>query len=131
MLIIIENCKQFRQYIENAFKLIRLIMDFCNWKTFFKNKVLNRKKTKWWKKLIDLKFFIEYKFGVNNSVDDLFCRFDYFHEKNKSINNFIETVSFSQNNFAKKSNSCVFYIIVFVIQELNNKTQMLLKRTQC
>ena len=68
---------------------------------------------------------------MNNSVDDLFRRFDYFHEKNKSINNFIETVIFSQNNFAKKSNSCVFYITVFVIQELNDKTQMLLKRTQC
>ena len=37
---------------------------------------------------------------------------------------------FSQNNFAKKSNSCVFYIIVFVIQELNDETQMLLKK-QC
>ena len=36
----------------------------------------------------------------------------------------------SQSNFAKKSNSCVFHIIVFVIQELNNETQMLLKRTQ-
>ena len=68
---------------------------------------------------------------MNNSVDDSFRRFDYFHEKNKSINNFIETVIFSQSNFAKKSNSCVFYIIVFVIQELNDETQMLLKRTQC
>ena len=65
---------------------------------------------------------------MNNSVDDLFRQFDYFHEENKSINNFIEIVIFSQNNFAKKSNSCVFYITVFVIQELNNETQMLLKK---
>ena len=67
---------------------------------------------------------------MNNSVDGLFRRFDYFHEKNKSINNFIETVILSQNNFAKKSNLCVFYITVFVIQELNNETQILLKKAQ-
>ena len=68
---------------------------------------------------------------MNNSVDDLFRRFNCFHERNKSINNLIETVIFSQNNFAKRFNSCVFHIIVFVTQELNNETQMLLKRTQC
>ena len=51
---------------------------------------------------------------MNNSVDDSFRRSDYFHEKNKSISNFIEIVIFSQNNFAKKSNSCVFHITVFV-----------------
>ena len=130
MLIIIENCKQFRQYNENAFESIRIVIDHCNLKTFFKNKVLNRKKTKWWKKLIDLNFFIEYRFEINNSVDNSFRQSDYFHEKNKSINNFIEAVIVSQNNFAKKSNSCVFHITVFVIQKLNNETQMLLERAQ-
>ena len=128
MLIIVESCKQFRQYIENASESIRVMIDHCNFKTFFKNKVLNRKKTKWWKKLIDLNLFIEYKLEMNNSVDDLFRRFDYFYERDKSINNFIETVIFSQNNFARKSNSCVFYITVFVTQRLNDETQMLLKR---
>ena len=128
MLIIIESCKQFRQYIENVFKSIRVVIDYCNFKTFLKNKVLNRKKTKWWKKLIDLNFFIEYRLEMNNFVDDLFRRSDYFHEKNKSINNHIETVIFSQINLAKKSNSCVFDITVFVTQELNNETQMLLKK---
>ena len=68
---------------------------------------------------------------MNNSIDESFRRFDYFHEKNKSINNFIEIVIFSQNNFAKKSNLCVFYIIVFVIQEMNNEIPMFLKKTQC
>ena len=52
-----------------------------------------------------------------------------FTKKIKSINNFIEIVILSQSNFAKKSNQCVFYIIVFVIQKLNNETQMLLKNT--
>ena len=44
ILITIKNCKQFRQYIENAFKWIELMIDYCNFKTLFKNKVLNRKK---------------------------------------------------------------------------------------
>ena len=68
---------------------------------------------------------------MNHFVDDSFRRFNYFHEKNKSINNFIETVIFSQNDLAKKSNLYVFHITVFVIQELNNETQMLLKKAQC
>ena len=51
-----------------------------------------------------------------------------FTKKNKLIDNFIKTVVFSQSNLAKKSNSCVFYIIVLVIQKLNNETQMLLKK---
>ena len=42
----IENYKQFRQYIENIVKSIRITIDYCNFKTFFKNKVLNRIKTK-------------------------------------------------------------------------------------
>ena len=65
---------------------------------------------------------------MNIFVDDLFRRSDYFYQKNKSITNFIEIVIFSQSNFAKKSNSFVFYITVFIIQELNNETQMLLKK---
>ena len=67
---------------------------------------------------------------MNNSINDSFRRFDYFQEKNNSINNFIEIVIFSQNNFAKKSNLYVFYITVFVTRELNNETQMLLKKAQ-
>ena len=46
MLIIIENCKQFRKYIENDFKSIRIIIEYCNFKTFFNNQILNRKKKK-------------------------------------------------------------------------------------
>ena len=65
---------------------------------------------------------------MNNFVYNLFRRFDYFYNKNKLINNFIEIVIFSQNNFTKKSNLYVFYIIVFVIQELNNETQILLEK---
>ena len=37
---------------------------------------------------------------------------------------------FLQNNSMKKLNSCVFYITIFVTQELNNETQILLKRVQ-
>ena len=46
MLIIIENCKQFRQYIENVSESILVVIDHCNFKTFFKNKIFNRKKAK-------------------------------------------------------------------------------------
>ena len=70
-------------------------------------------------KKINLNFFIEYRFEINNFVHDLFRRFDCFHEKNKSI-----------NNFAKKSNSYVFHITVLVIQKLSKETQMLLKKAQ-
>ena len=46
MLMIIENYTQFGQYIENVFKSICVMIDYCNSKTFFKNKVLHRKETK-------------------------------------------------------------------------------------
>ena len=50
-------------------------------------------------------------------------------EINQSII-FIEIVIFSQNNFQEKSNLCLFHIILFITQKLNNETQILLKKVQ-
>ena len=51
MLIIIENCKQFSQYIENAFESIDVIIDYCNFKLFFKNKIFKSQENKIMKKI--------------------------------------------------------------------------------
>jgi isochorismate synthase EntC len=54
-----------------------------NLNTFFKNKELNRKKTRWCKSLNDLNLHIEYKSNKQNFANDSFRRFDY--EWNESI----------------------------------------------
>jgi hypothetical protein len=60
-----------------------MLIDHVNLNTFFKNKELNRKKTRWWKKLSDLNLHIEYKSNKQNSADDSSRRLDY--ESNESI----------------------------------------------
>ena len=48
-------------------------------------KILNRKKIRWWKKLSDFDFFIEYRSKTKNSVDDFFRRSDYESEKKDEL----------------------------------------------
>ncbi len=83
MLVVIESCRVFRHYVEDAFFSVQMLIDHVNFNTFFKNKELNRKKARWWKKLNDLNLHIEYKSNKQNSADDSFRRFDY--ESNESI----------------------------------------------
>jgi hypothetical protein len=70
-------------YVENALFSVQMLIDHVNLNTFFKNKKLNKKKTRWWKKLNDLNLHIEYKSNKQNSADDSSRRLDY--ESNESI----------------------------------------------
>ncbi len=83
MLVMIESCRVFRYYVESVLFFVQMLIDHVNLNTFFKNKELNKKKTRWWKKLNDLNLHIEYKSSKQNSADDSSRRFDY--ESNKSI----------------------------------------------
>jgi hypothetical protein len=62
---------------------IQMLIDHVNLNSFFKNKKLNKKEARWWKKLNDLNFHIEYKSSKLNLADDSSRRFDY--ESNESI----------------------------------------------
>ena len=61
MFAMIEICKQWKNYFENATHQIRVIIDHVNLKSFFIIKILNRRKTRWWKKLLKLNFLIKYR----------------------------------------------------------------------
>jgi hypothetical protein len=90
MLVVVKVCKKWRHYIENVKHSIRMIIDHANFKNFFINKIFNRKKVKWWKRLIEFDLRIEYRSEKNNFADDSFRRRDYEDEiakKNKNNEN--------------------------------------------
>ncbi len=87
MLIIVKVCKKWRHYIENVKHSIRMMIDHTNFKNFFINKVFNRKKIRWWKKLIELDLKIKYQFEKNNFADDSFRKRDYENEIAKKDKN--------------------------------------------
>ncbi len=87
MLIIIDCCKKWRQYIENAQHFVRMFIDHCNLRKFLLNKSLNRRKTRWWEKLSELNLQIEYKSNRNNSANESSRRSDYENiDENKILN---------------------------------------------
>jgi hypothetical protein len=61
MLVVIESCRVFRHYVEDALFIVQMLINHVNLNTFFKNKELNKKEARWWKKLNDLNLHIEYK----------------------------------------------------------------------
>jgi hypothetical protein len=87
MLVIINCCKKWRQYIENAQHSVRMFIDHCNQRKFLLNESLNRRKTRWWEKLSDLNLQIEYKSNKNNSADESSRRSNYENiDENKILN---------------------------------------------
>jgi hypothetical protein len=90
MLVIVKICKKWRHYIENVKHSMRMIIDYANLKNFFINKAFNRRKVKWWKKLIELDLRIKYRFEKSNFANDSFRKRDYEDEiakKNKNNEN--------------------------------------------
>jgi hypothetical protein len=83
MLVVNESCRVFRNYVEDALFSVHVLINHVNFNTFFKNKELNKKEARWWKRLNDLNLHIEYKLNKQNSADDSFRRLDY--ESNESI----------------------------------------------
>ncbi len=46
MLVVIESCRVFRHYVEDALFSVQMLIDHVNLNTFFKNQESNRKKTR-------------------------------------------------------------------------------------
>jgi hypothetical protein len=44
MFVVIESCRIFRRYVEDALFFVQMLIDHVNFNTFFKNKKLNKKK---------------------------------------------------------------------------------------
>ncbi len=44
MFVVIESCRVFRHYIEDALFFVQVLINHVNLNTFFKNKELNKKK---------------------------------------------------------------------------------------
>jgi hypothetical protein len=109
MFVIVKICKKWRHYIENIKYSIRMIIDHANFKNFFINKAFNRRKVKWWEKLIEFDLRIEYRSEKNNFADDLFRKRDYENEiakenKNNENLNFKKWILIKSKNIFKSKN---------------------------
>ena len=85
MLIVVKTCKQWKNYLKDVVYQVQMITNHCNFNNFMITKTLNRIKIKWWKKLSNFDFFIEYRFKVKNSIDDFFKKFDYEWKKKRFV----------------------------------------------
>jgi hypothetical protein len=72
-----------------------MIIDHVNFKNFFINKIFNRRKIRWWKKLTELDLKTKYRFDKNNLANDLSRKRDH---ENKTAN---ENKSNENLNFKK------------------------------
>jgi hypothetical protein len=127
MFVIVKVCKKWRHYIKNVKYFVRMIIDHVNFKNFFINKILNRRETRWWKRLAELDLKIKYRFKKSNLANDSFHKRDYENEtakKNKNNENLnlrkwvlIESKSiFKSKNekkkkelhFVNKQSTCIF-----------------------
>jgi hypothetical protein len=109
MLVIVKVCKKWRHYIENVKHSIRMIIDHANFKNFFINKAFNRRKVKWWERLIELDLKIKYRSEKSNFADDSFRRRDYEDEiakenKNNENLNFRKWILIESKNILKSKN---------------------------
>jgi hypothetical protein len=115
VLAMIEFCRVFRHYVKEALFSIQMLINHVNLNSFFKNKKLNKKEARWWKKLNDLNLYIEYRSSKLNFADDLFRRFDY--ESNKSI---------IVNAIAKNDNKLIVnrvHVQIFMIEHNSQKSR--------
>jgi hypothetical protein len=72
ILAMIESCRVFQHYVKKTLFSIQMLIDHVNLNSFFKNKKLNKKEARWWKKFNDVNFHIEYKSNKLNFADDSF-----------------------------------------------------------
>jgi hypothetical protein len=140
MLVIVKICKKWRHYIKNVKYFVRMIINHVNFKNFFINKIFNRRKTRWWKKLAELDLKTKYRFDKNNFADDSFRKRDYENEianedKNNENLNFrkwvlIESKSIFTSKNEKKKNTYFFQSTnhrQFVLSSAVNNSLKILK----
>jgi hypothetical protein len=140
MLVIVKICKKWRHYIKDVKYFIRMMINHVNFKNFFINKILNRKETRWWKKLTELDLKIKYQFDKSNFANDSFDKRNYENEianedKNNENLNFKEWVLIESKNIftsknEKKKNTYFFQSTnhrQLVLSNANNNSSKTLK----
>jgi hypothetical protein len=111
----IESCRFFWHYVKKALFSIQMLIDYVNLNSLFKNKKLNRKRTRWWKKLNDLNLHIEYKSNKLNFADDSFRRFNY--ESNESI--IVNAITKNENKLIVNR----VHVQVFIVEHDSQKNR--------
>jgi hypothetical protein len=94
-----------------------MFIDHVNLNLFFKNKKLNKKETRWWKKFNDLNLHIEYKSNKLNLADDSFRRFNY--ELNELI--IVKTIAKNENKLIVNRVHVQAFVIKHDSQKNRNK----------
>jgi hypothetical protein len=115
-----------------------MIIDHANFRNFFINKNLSRKKVKWWKRLAKLDFKIEYRSDKSNLVDDSSRRRNYENQtakKNKLRNEnlnlrkwaLIENNAFFKNKNEKNKKKIFHFIVSKSIRRFDECKQQFIK----
>ncbi len=140
MLVIVKICKKWRHYIKNVKYFVRMMIDHVNIKNFFINKIFNRRKIRWWKKLTKFDLKIKYQFDKNNFANDSFRKQNYENEianENKNNENLnlkewilIESKNILTSKNEKKKNTYFFQLTndrQFALSNANNNSSKTLK----
>ena len=69
MFAIVETCKDWRHYLEDAMYNIRIVTDHLNLQKFLTTKALSRQKARCWKVFSGLDLAIEYREEKKNPAD--------------------------------------------------------------
>jgi hypothetical protein len=147
MLAIIKACKKWRHYVKDFKYFVQMIINYTNFKNFFINKNLSRKKVKWWERLTKLNLKIKYQFDKNNLVDDSSrCR-DYENQtakknklRNENLNlkkwTLIESNAFLKNKNERNKKEKTFslscrnrYVVLTIANNNSLKTQKTIDET--
>ena len=100
--VIIEICKKWKHYVKNFKFFVRIIIDYANFCTFLTIKTLNRKKTRWWKRLSNFDLKIKHKFDKKNSANKSSRRRNYEKqitiENQQKIDKFLKIFIFLKTN---------------------------------
>jgi hypothetical protein len=95
MLVIVKICKKWRHYIKIVKYFVQMIIDHVNFKNFFINKIFNRKKARWWKRLTKLDLKIKYRFDKNNFANNS-SRKQYYENGTAKKNKHNENLNFKK-----------------------------------
>ena len=105
--------------MKNSKFFVRIIIDHVNFRTFLTIKALNRKKTRWWKRLSNFNLKIKHKFDKKNSANESSRRQNYEKqitiENRQKIDKFLKIFIFS-----KTKNFEILNIWNWILMNLKN-----------
>ena len=136
MLAIVKCFKKWRHYLKDSKYSVEVITDYNNLQQFLEKKMLSRQEAGWAQELGQFNFYIHYRQGALNLVNESLRRSDYYKESEKWENSFWVLLARSQKNCEVQMNDmCVVEVIegrnivISVLIRSQLKTKLTISRT--